>query len=359
MSTNPVYHTWLKRIQQLRPQERVTRLRNLAWMMTGILGSRCVHLRRIAEKMPGMATTNSKIRRLSRFLNNPAVRVREWYDPVARDLLNRVVNRGLEVRLVADGTKIGFGHQLLMIAIAYRRRTIPLAWTWVKGTRGHSSAYKQRALLAHIHRLMSEGADVLIVGDSEFGAVEVLRQLEQWGWRYVIRQKSSHRVKLKGRSVWQPFGTLVERAGQHFWFASALLTEKHAYPVHLLAYWKAGQKEPWLLATNLPTERATLRAYRKRMWIEEMFGDFKKHGFDLESSHLRHFLRLSRLTLVVALLYLWLVAFGSQVIKRGQRHLVDRADRSDLSIFRIGLSMVERLLANADPLSIRLTPYFL
>jgi hypothetical protein len=359
MSTNQVYHTWLKRIQQLRPQERITRVRNLAWMMAGILGSRCVHLRRIAEKMPGIAATNSKIRRLSRFLNNPAVRVREWYAPIVRDLLQRVVNRGLEVRLVADGTRIGFGHQLLMVAIAYRRRAIPLAWTCVKGARGHSSAYKQRALLAHIHRWMPERADVLIVGDSEFGAVEVLRQLEQWGWRYVMRQKSSHLVKLKGQSVWQPFGTLVERAGQHFWFASALLTEKHAYPAHLLAYWKVGEKEPWLLATNLPTERAALRAYRRRMWIEEMFGDFKKHGFDLESSHLRHFLRLSRLTLVVAFLYLWLVAFGAQVIKRGQRHLVDRADRKDLSIFRIGLSMVERLLANADPLYIRLIPYFL
>ena len=98
--------------------------------------------------------------------------------------------------------------------------------------------------------------------------------------------------------------------------------------------------------------------YKRRMWIEEMFGDFKRHGFDLESSHLRHFLRLSRLTLIVAFLYLWLVAFGSYVIKRGQRRLVDRADRRDLSIFRIGLSMVERLLTNGKSFTIRFRPYF-
>ncbi len=30
-------------------------------------------------------------------------------------------------------------------------------------------------------------------------------------------------------------------------------------------------------------------AYGKRMWLDDMFGDFKKHGFDLESSHFRHF----------------------------------------------------------------------
>lgn len=358
MSANRVYHTWLKRIQQLRPQERITRLRNFAWMITGILASRSVHLGRIAEKMPGVATRNSKARRLSRFLENAAVRVRDWYEPIARALLESIVNQDLEVRLLADGTKIGFGHQLLMVAIAYRRRAIPLAWTWVKGSRGHSSAYKQRALLGYIQRLMPAGARVMIVGDSEFGAVDVLKQLNRWDWFYVMRQKGNTGVQLQERPTWLRFGVLVKPGDRPYWSPAALLTEKHKYSVHLLACWQAGEKEPWLLATNLPTARAALRAYQRRMWVEEMFGDFKKHGFDLESSHLRHFLRLSRLTLVVACLYLWLIAFGSQVIKRGQRRLVDRADRRDLSIFRIGLSTVERLLANAEPLLIRLVPYF-
>ncbi|MCD4786199.1 MAG: IS4 family transposase [Candidatus Eremiobacteraeota bacterium] len=355
---NQIYHTWLERIQQLRPKERITRLRNFAWIAAGILMSRSVHLSHIAGKMVGLATTPSKTRRLSRFLDNGAVRVREWYEPVARDLLRRVVDHGLEVRLLADGTKIGFGHQLLMVAIAYRRRAIPLAWTWVRSPKGHSSAYKQRALLTYIRGLMPSEAQVLIVGDSEFGAVEVLRQLDRWKWHYVMRQKSNTRVKLQEGLTWLRFGALVKKGDRPRWTIAALLTQKHAYSTNLLAYWKAGEKEPWLLATNLTTARTTRRAYKRRMWIEEMFGDFKKHGFDLESSHLRHFFRLSRLTLVVAFLYYWLVAFGSQVIKRGQRRLVDRPDRKDLSIFRIGLDMVDRSLANAQPLVIRLVPYF-
>jgi hypothetical protein len=317
-----------------------------------------VHLSRIAEKIPGIATTVSKTRRVRRFLNNGAIRVREWYEPIARNLLKQVVDQGLEVRLLADGTKVGFGHQLLMVALAYRRRAIPIAWTWVKSSRGHSSATKQRALLAYIHRLLPAGAKVTIVGDSEFGAVAVLKQLEQWRWGYVMRQKGDTRVKLPDQLTWLRFDTLVTKGERPRWAPGARLTRKHAHPAHLVAWWKAGEKEPWLLATNLPSLQSALRAYKRRMWIEEMFGDFKKHGFDLECSHLRHFLRLSRLTLIVAFLYLWLVAFGSQVIKRGQRRLVDRADRKDLSIFRIGLSMVERLLANVEPLVIRLTPYF-
>ncbi len=358
MLVNRVYDICFERIRQLRPQERITRLRNFAWIVAGIRSSRSVHLSLIAEKIPGEAKSVSKTQRVRRFLNNSAIRVREWYEPVARDLLQAVVDQGLEVRLLTDGTKVGFGHQLLMVALAYRRRAIPIAWTWVNSARGHSSAIKQRALLVYIHGLLPEGARVTLAGDCEFGAVDVLKQLDQWKWGYVMRQKGDTRIKLPDQNPWRRFDSLTQQGARPRWLPDAQLTRKHGYGVHLLAWWKAGEKEPWLLATNLPTLQSALRTYKHRMWIEEMFGDFKKHGFDLESSHLRHFLRLSRLTLMVAFLYVWLVAFGSQVIKYGQRHLVDRADRKDLSVFRIGLSMVERLLSNGAPLVMRLVPYF-
>jgi len=88
--------------------------------------------------------------------------------------------------------------------------------------------------------------------------------------------------------------------------------------------------------------------------IEEMFADFKKHGFDLESTMLHHFLRLSRLTLAVALLYVWLISVGARSIREGLRQLVDRVDRRDLSIFQIGLRMMDRKLANDLPFSVPL-----
>jgi hypothetical protein len=88
-----------------------------------------------------------------------------------------------------------------------------------------------------------------------------------------------------------------------------------------------------------------------------MFGDFKKHGFYLESTMLRHFLRLSRLTLVVTLLYVWLFSVGGRTIRDGLRHLVDRIDRRDLRIFQIGLRFIERRLTNALPFHIPLFSY--
>jgi hypothetical protein len=131
-----------------------------------------------------------------------------------------------------------------------------------------------------------------------------------------------------------------------------VLTAKHEYVSHLLAHWAKGEQNPWLLATTFPTARDTLRCYR-RAWTEELFGDLKGHGIDLATTHLDHLLKLSLLTLAVVLLYVWLVARGSQLIKHGQRYLVDRADRRDLSIFQIGLGFIERCLANDR--SIRIT----
>jgi hypothetical protein len=358
MSINQVYHSWLKRIRELYPQERITRLRNLAWLISGLSQSRSVQLSKIANKIPGQATASSIVRRISRFLDNPAVRVRSWYEPIACHLIERVSQHQSEIRLIVDGSKVGFGHQLLIISLAYRRRALPLVWSWVKGPRGHSSSAVQLALLAYVRRFLPPECQVLLVGDSEFGAVAVLKQLDDWHWHYVLRQKSSHLVQLNDQSRWQPFGALISRMGLKLWLGSALLTQQWAYSVNLVAYWQVGEKEPWLLATNLPALPLTLAAYRRRMWIEQMFGDFKRHGFDLESTHLRHFRRLSRLTLAVALLYVWLVAYGSYIIKTGQRYLVDRSDRRDLSLFRIGFDMFERRLARALAVPISFSLYF-
>ena len=93
------------------------------------------------------------------------------------------------------------------------------------------------------------------------------------------------------------------------------------------------------------------------MWTEELYGDLKKHGFNLESTILHDFLRLSRLTLAVAFLYVWLISVGGRTIHQGLRHLVDRNDRRDLSIFQIGSRFTQRRLTNALSIQVPLCTY--
>lgn len=357
MPTNRLYDTWMEQICELQPKARITQIRNFVWLMIGIYESRSVYLSKIAGKIPGPAKLVSLTRRLSRFLDNPAIRVRDWYKPIASQWLQTQWQCLGEIRLIVDGTKVGFGHQLLMVSLAYRSRAIPIAWTWVKQVRGHSEAARQLALLNYVRLLLPLGAVVFLVGDCEFGAVEALEWLDQWHWYYVLRQKSVICLWFDRQNEWKHFDNFASKAGESHWLGRGYLTAKNIYPTNLLIHWQIGEDEPWCLATNLPDREMALRYYRRRMWIEEMFGDLKKHGFDLESTMLHDFLRLSRLTLAVAYLYVWLISVGSRTIHSGFRHLVDRNDRRDLSIFQIGLRYIQRRLINAFSISVPLCTY--
>ena len=206
MPINQLHLTLQRLLVQLRPAERITRVRNFSRLLVGLCLSQSVHLSKIANKIPTKATLPSATRRLSRLLDNAAIRVRDWYEPIARSLLERAAQRGGEIRLIVDGSKVGFEHRLLMVGLAYRRRTIPIAWSWVRDNKGHSSSYKQRALLGYVRRLMPNGAAsrVLVLGDSEFGAVALMKQLEEWGWHHVLRQNATtwYEKKKRGGNHW-------------------------------------------------------------------------------------------------------------------------------------------------------------
>jgi hypothetical protein len=357
MSTNPLYDAWKAWLEQFLPDERITRIRTAACVVMGLFESRSVHLSEIAAEVPGEAKLLSQERRIARLLNNPACNPKRWYKKVACWWLEWVGRTQGEIVLIVDGTRVSTHHQLLMVALALRGRAMPIAWTWVNGSRGHSSRPKQLALLARVHRYVPAGVAVTVVGDTEFGAVEVMRHLsEVWHWNYVLRQKSNNQVRLSPDGEWQDFENLVTYAGSKCFRANALLTRKHAFPTALLAIWKQGEKDCWLLASSFPTEGQALSYYGQRMLIEEMFGDLKGHGFDLEHTRLRHIHRLGRLTLLVCLLYAWLLRTGLEITISGKRHLVDRKERRDNSFFRLGLYYIKRLLNNSIPFRVWICP---
>jgi hypothetical protein len=355
MFSNSFSWFWFQRITQLLPDERVTRQRNLAALISGIAQSRSVWLSEIAAALPGTALALSLTRRLDRFLENPAFRVRDWYEPLARHLL--IEPHGHPLRLIIDASKVGFHKQLLLVALAYRHRTLPLAWDWVAHGRGHSPAAQQLRLLEYVRTLLPPGAKVILVGDAEFGASDVLTQLEAWGWQYVLRQKGKVLVRPEVYGTWQPFGTLVQRAGESLWHHRWQVTQQHAHLTNVVAHWAIGEREPWLLVTNLPSLRQAVYSYTRRMWIEETFGDLKRHGFDLESTHLQDPEKLSRLTFAVVLLYLSLLTLCTPVLKPQVRRLVDHAQRRDLSVFRLGWRMLRRCVANGLPFAIEFNPF--
>jgi len=108
----------------------------------------------VASQVIGDAKNVSTVRRISRFLANGAIHVRSWYQSIAKAWLQSQFERVGEVRLIVDGTKVGFGHQLLMVSLAYRGRAVPIGWSWVKPVRGHSSGKQQISLLKYVRTLL-------------------------------------------------------------------------------------------------------------------------------------------------------------------------------------------------------------
>lgn len=355
MPVNTLYATWFQFLSQLLPHERITRRRNLAWLISGIAASRSVGLSHVAGVLPSTVQLLSVVRRLDRFLENSAFKVRAWYEPCVRQLLQARPQRTLQ--LIIDSSQIGLDRQWLVVALAYRHRVLPLAWDWVGYGKGHSPAAQQLALLEYVRTLVPLGRRVMIVGDAEFGSLPVLKTLEAWGWHYVFRQRGQVWVRPEVYGRWQRFRTLVTQPGAPGWFHRWQVTAQQRHLTHLVVHWAHGERQPWLLVTNLPSCAQALQAYRHRMWIEQLFGDVKGHGVHFEATRLRDPEKLSRLALAVVLLYLGCIAYGVQARRRGESARVDRRTRRDLSLVQIGWRLIQRCLVNTTSFHWRCNPF--
>lgn len=345
--------------QQLRrflPHERSTRTQNLALLVIGLFLAHSVHLDHLVRKWPLAAKAMSLTNRLRRFLSNMHVEVFSFYEPVARLLLSRFTGTA-PVRLLLDATKLGSRHRLLTVSIAYRRRALPLAWSVHRGTSGVVPVSATIRLLERLAPLVPPSCEVVVLGDSGFGHAPVMRWLLDHKWDFVLRLRGTYCVRPDACAWCYVRDFRPERGGTYF-VGPVVFTEAYALGgVHLVTHWADGEDDPWYLMSSRPVSPQTLRLYRVRMWTEGLYGDLKRHGFDLEATQLRRRDRLERLLLGVFYAYVWLIALGASVVKRGLRHLVDRRERRDRSYFRIGWDYLERRLRLEKPIPIRFEPY--
>lgn len=357
-----LYHSISQQLDEFHPGERVTRRRNLALFMTGLFLANSVHLSHVVRKWPTEGKLPSLVNRLRRFLKNPRLDVPSLYQPVAETLLSPFLQGEPEapLRLILDTTKIGFSHRLLTVSIAYKKRALPLAWSVHRGRKGHVSAAEQIRLLEQIRPLIetpSASPAVCVLGDSAFGTAQLISYLRERGWDFVLRT-SGQPLVFTGELPWQRLTEMPLSEGQTRLIGPIRFTRKHELEgVELVMHWDEGEEEPWYLLTSREASLQTIHRYEVRMWTEELYGDLKGHGFDLEATQLLHAERLDRLMLGVCLTYVWLITLGSSVVKRGLRHLVDRKDRRDKSYFRIGWDYIERRLRLSKPPPIRFAPY--
>lgn len=199
MQTNlQIYHRVLNQLCQWLPGERITRKRNMALLVMGLYLSRAVHLSMVVRNWPSRSKEPSLVNRLRRFLDNRQVDVRSWYHPLAQQLVRQFT--GQPLRLVVDCTKVGLDFRLLSISLCYRRRTLPLAWSVHRGSRGHVTVEQQLALFRYVGQLIPPHSEVWVLGDTGFQTVPLIQWLCQRGWHFVLRQQGRITVQQSGQS---------------------------------------------------------------------------------------------------------------------------------------------------------------
>jgi hypothetical protein len=87
------------------PDGYVIRLTNTVLLVMGLYRARQVDASVMVRQWSSRAKQPGLTRRLSHFLANSAVHVREWYEPIARQWLKAYA--GQEVHGIVDGSKVG------------------------------------------------------------------------------------------------------------------------------------------------------------------------------------------------------------------------------------------------------------
>ena len=120
-----------------QPTGRVYRhLTTLAALISGIVGSKSTQLPSVATKIPDGTKPESRVKRLTRWLDNERILEEVYFLPYVDILLTQLAIETLVV--VMDGSVVGRGCLALMLHVVYKGRALPLAWPAPKSQRALS-----------------------------------------------------------------------------------------------------------------------------------------------------------------------------------------------------------------------------
>jgi hypothetical protein len=323
-------------------------LTTLAALISGIVGSKSTQLPSIATKIPDGAKPESRVKRLTRWLDNERIVEEVYFLPYVDHLLTQLALETLVV--VMDGSVVGRGCLALMLHVVYKGRALPLAWRVRQSAKGHCPEELHIAVVALMSTVIPEGAKVVFLGDGEFDGTALQATLSALGWSYVCRTAMSTTATWEGETFRLDVLGACLQPGRLIELKEVSITRDAYGPVMVLCCWAKGYHEPLYLVSNLATAEEACRLYQKRFRIETFFADQKSRGFHIHQSHISDPQRLSRLLIAACLAYIWIIYLGTLCENEGWRERIHRRKRCDLSLFQLGLRTLEHFLNEELPI---------
>jgi hypothetical protein len=277
----------------------------LSLLVATLLDARSANRMDLAAALP-LATDRTAMRHqwIARFLANPRVDPDAVMAPFARQVLERHVRDGEPLALILDQTKLSERHQVLMLAVRFGERALPLAWR-VAATEGGIGFETQKALLDTVAPWVPPSASVALLGDRFYGTAALIGWCQGRGWDYRLRL-TGNLVVVDGATRTTTKACAADRV---FCLEDVDLTGRRAR-TNIGIIPDPGHAQPWIIAMSATPGYLKTLEYGGRWGIEPMFSDFKSRGFGVADTHIHHPERLGRLVLAMALALHWAVPTG-------------------------------------------------
>jgi len=150
------------------PWQRKTQRENLALLVATMLSERSANLMALAAALPREpGRIDMRYQWIVRVLANPLIACDAVMLPFAREVLAQAqaeARPGERVELILDQSRASERHQILMLALRWGERALPLAWR-VEETLGSIGFAVQQQLLDTVAAWLPEAARVRLLGD--------------------------------------------------------------------------------------------------------------------------------------------------------------------------------------------------
>ena len=261
-----------------------------------MLAVRSANLMDLAAGLPRAAERiDMRYQWISRVLMNPLIDPDAGMAPFAREVLSRLASQGQPLVLILDQSKLNDRHQVLMLAVRYGDRALPVLWR-VAVTDGAIGFAVHKELLDAVASVLPEGGEVCLMADRFYGTADLISECQNRQWDYRLRLKGNLVVRdAEGRTT---TGQLAE--DRVFALENVQLRAKRA-TTNLGVIHDPDHAEPWIIAMSATPGYLKTLDYSARWASEPMFSDFKSRGFGVEDTQIQHPDRLARLLLIMAL----------------------------------------------------------
>src|SRR4051794_37273770 len=191
MGSNLVYQTisrWFDLVHKHLPLGKWQAL-NLALLSFGIVLARSCTLSIVSEYLWALGKADTVERRIQRFLSNTRINIEQcsiaWSSWIIRHLVS---NSAQELVLLVDETKLSDHLSIMVVALAYRKRAIPLTWKCYHQNEWPCGQVELISkLLSTVANSIPVGITPLVQADRGIGtSAELVRCIERMGWHYLF-----------------------------------------------------------------------------------------------------------------------------------------------------------------------------